>query len=164
MDTPKIDVEFIRPFVDGTLNTLKVQCQLEVKPGKPYFKDPSKELGGDIAAVIGLTSKVFSGSIALVFNEATFLNLMEKMIGEKHACLSKELEDGAGELLNIIFGYAKTALNEKNYKIEKAIPTVVRGKILSMKHLSKAPTVVLPFDTDVGPFTMEVTVEGTLIK
>ena len=35
---PKVDVNFINPFIEGTVNTLHVQCQVKITPGKPFLK------------------------------------------------------------------------------------------------------------------------------
>lgn len=158
-----LDVNFVNPFVQGTIETLKIQCQIEVKPGKIYLKGKGPEIEVEIAGVIGLTSKSFSGSIAICFPEPIFLAIMSNMIGENYQTITHELEDGAGELLNIIFGFAKRVLNEKGYQIEKAIPTVVRGAGLEVKHLTATPTVVLPFETQYGIFHLEVGTEGQSI-
>ena len=82
------------------------------------------------------------------------------MLGEEFKEINKDLEDGAGEILNIIFGHAKTVLNSKNYGIEKAIPTVIRGHGILVKHVTQVASIVVPFETDVGSFHMEIGVEG----
>src|ERR1700744_6373713 len=104
-----LDVNFVKPFVDGTIHTLEVQCHVTAKVGKPYIKGKS---GGeppqiDIAGIIGITSPSFKGSISLCFPEKTFLGIMGKMLGETYTSITKDVEDGAGELTNIIFGAAK---------------------------------------------------------
>ncbi len=156
MDTPKIDVNFINPFIDGTIETLKVQCSIQTHAGKPYLKGPKSEFKVDITAVIGLTSTAFRGSVAICFPERVFLNIMEKLLGEKQTAITSELEDGASELMNIIFGQAKKVLNEKNYAIDRAIPTVVRGSDLTVRHFTPSPTIVIPFESDAGNFHIEI--------
>jgi chemotaxis protein CheX len=156
---PSIDVEFVNPFVDSTIKTLSTQCNLQILPGKPRLKGAEGEPPVAIAGVIGLTSKAFNGSIALCFPEKTFLGAMEGMLGEPFPELTKDLEDGAGELLNIIFGQAKIVLNEKGMGIEKAIPTIVTGQSIAVRHLVNRPTIVLPFETEKGPFFIEVGID-----
>ena len=84
---------------------------------------------------------------------------MGNMIGETYEVIDKELEDGAGELLNIIFGHAKAILNNKGYNIQKAIPTIVRGKDLAINHISSNKTIVLPFESPEGPFHIEIGID-----
>lgn len=152
----KINVEFVNPFVEATQKTLAIQCNLQVTTGKLYLKGAQPSPQVDIAGVIGVTSKAFSGSIALCFPKQTFLGAMEGMLGERYADITDDLKDGAGELLNIIFGQSKNVLNEKGYTIEKAIPTVISGTALQLQHLVTSPAIVLPFETGVGSFFLEV--------
>lgn len=153
------DVQFINPFIDGALQTLKVQCQVEARPGKVHRKEATApEI--DIAGIIGLASPAFKGTISIGFPAATFLAVMGRMLGERYETITPEVQDGAGELMNIVFGVAKRVLNEKGYAIEKALPSVVVGKGMNVVHVSQAPTIVVPFETDVGPFRIEITLEG----
>ena len=156
MDQPKIDVNFINPFIEGAIETLKVQCSFSVVAGKPFLKGKGPSIKVDLAAIIGLASPAFKGSVAICFPKPVFLRVMEKMLDEKFTEITKDLEDGASELLNIIFGQAKKALNDKGYAIEKAIPTIVRGEGIEVKHLTPSPTLVLPFSTEVGAFHIEI--------
>ncbi|MBI3544012.1 MAG: chemotaxis protein CheX [Deltaproteobacteria bacterium] len=159
----KIDVEFINPFIQGTLATFDMQCSLKATAGKPFLKGSGpQEVMTDIAGIIGLTSPHFNGSIAICFPQSLFLTIMSNMLGEKYDTITKDLEDGAAELLNIIFGWAKRVLNEKNYAIEKAIPTIVRGASLTVRHVTPNPTLVLPFDTPSGAFQIEIATESVL--
>lgn len=152
-----INVAFINPFVEGTLTTLKVQCGIECKPGKPMPKDEFKTSPPlAIAGVIGIASSTFRGSIAIAFPEKTFLGVIGKMLGENYTEITQDLEDGAGELLNIIYGHAKKVLNEQGHSIDKALPTVVRGDKINIRHMSKSPAIVLPFETEMGLFVIEV--------
>jgi chemotaxis protein CheX len=160
LEAPKIDVNFINPFIEGAVETLKVQCSFVATAGKPFLKGKGPDITIDIAAVIGLTSAAFNGSVAICFPEKIFLGIMEKMLGEKQTTITKELEDGASELLNIIFGHAKKILNQKGYAIQKAIPTIIRGKDMAVTHLTPNPTIVMPFQTELGSFHIEVATQA----
>ena len=156
----KIDVNFVNPFIQGAIQTLQLQCSFTAKPTRPFLKGAGPGIQTDIAAVIGLTSVGFQGSVAICFPKAIFLTVMERMLGEKYTEITTELEDGASELLNIIFGQAKRELNSKGYTIEKAIPTIVRGTNMAVRHLGPSPTVVVPFETEVGIFHIEIAVSN----
>jgi len=156
----KLDVEFVSPFIEGTVETLKVQCEYPLKQGKPFLKGEGKEIDTVIASVIGLTSTKFNGSIAVCYPKEVFLKIMSNMLGEEYKEINEDLEDGAGELLNIIFGYAKKLLNEKGFDIQKAIPTIVTGDNLNVKHVSPNPTLVLPFESEMGPVHVEISIDS----
>jgi chemotaxis protein CheX len=159
----QMDVRFFKPFVDATIKTLKVQCNTDTTHEKPYIKGTKPQPEFDLAAVIALTSNAFNGTITLSFTKNTFLNVMAGMLGEKHAEITAELEDGAAELLNIIFGQAKLTLTQEGYTVEKAIPTVIRGAGLKTRIVSPQPVIVLPFATAAGVFEIEIVAEGKSI-
>lgn len=160
MSQPVIDVNFLNPFLKATKTTLETQASTPVTIGPPRLKGEDEKLDVDIAGVISLVSKAFNGSIALCFPAKVFLAIYTSMVGEKHDTINKEIEDAAGEILNIIFGQAKAELNDKaNYQIQKAIPTIVRGQTLEIRHLTKNVVVVLPFETPNGSFHIEVSTE-----
>jgi chemotaxis protein CheX len=159
-----MDVHFFKPFIVGTQHTLKIQCNLECKPQKPFIKSNAHRVKFDIAGVIGLTSSAFTGTIALCFPKEVFLTLMSNMLGETYTEINDDMQDGAAELLNIIFGQAKIVLNEKNYRIDKAIPTVVRGTQMETFHMSDHPVFVLPFETSAGVFYIEIAMEERSAK
>jgi chemotaxis protein CheX len=154
------DVNFFKPFIQGTMTTLKVQCHTEAKSHKPFFKGEGKELDFQIASVITLNSASFCGSISLCYPEKVFLGIMSKMLGEEFKELTAELKDGAAELLNIIYGQAKRVLIDQGYKVDMAIPTIIRGEKLKTRTLSKEKTIILPFETENGIFHIEITTEG----
>ncbi len=152
-----INVAFINPFVEGTMNTLSVQCGISCTPGKPMTKE--KFVGKDsfvIAGVIGISSPKFCGSIAILFPNETFLKIMGKMLGEEYPEITKDLEDGAAELLNIIYGHAKRVLGEQGHTIDRALPTVIRGDKINLRHMTKSAAIVLPFGTEMGTFIIEI--------
>jgi chemotaxis protein CheX len=159
---PAMNADFVNPFIQAAQSALKVQANIESKPGKPYLKATEKftyEVG--IAGVISLISDSFTGSIALCFPSAVFLKIYENMVGEAAKEITPEIQDAAGELLNIIFGQAKTVLNDqKGHKINKAIPTVLVGDRLKIQSQNRGQTIVLPFETANGPFHVEVSLQA----
>lgn len=159
-DDVKFDMNLIKAFVEGTVDTMRVQCSLEAQVGKPYKvgegKDHPKDI--EIVGIIGLTSKTFNGSIALCFPEKTFLGVMSGMLGDPVTEINQDIQDGAGELLNIIFGFTKRVLNKKGHEIEMAIPSVVRGKDIEVQQHSKIPPVIVPFTSPSGEFFIKIAV------
>lgn len=157
---PKLDVNFINPFIEGTIHTLSVQCQAPITPGKPLLKGKEEfKCQTDIAGLIGITSQSFTGSLAICFPEKVFLGLMSKMLGEQYTEITDELKDGAAELLNIIFGHAKRVLNANGYTIEKALPTVIRAVNLKIDHSGSHDSIIVPFHTEDSVFFMEIGIE-----
>lgn len=153
----KLDAEFLIPFINATINTMKVQASVETTSLPPALKETHPQ-NIDIIGVISLVSSIYEGSISLCFPKETFIALCNKLFGENHTEINSEIEDAAGELLNMIFGTAKAQLNAQfDYQILKALPAVISGQRLKLKQ-SKGPTIVLPFSSPVGPFQLEIEV------
>jgi chemotaxis protein CheX len=159
---PAVDVEFINPFIIATRTVLETQAQTPLSPGKAYLRKPTERIPMEIAGVLGLSCAEFKGSISICFRAEVFLKIYENMVGEKHEQISSEIQDAAGELLNIIFGQAKTVLNDqKGYTLEKSLPTVLVGERLNLHHQSRNPAIVLPFESPAGAFHLEILVDRT---
>lgn len=159
--TMTLDPNFFRPFVQGALETFKVQCGLDVTAESPFIKGsrPPSEIA--IAAVIAVRGENIKASIMLCFPEKVFLGTMSKMLGDEYTEISSDLRDGVAELLNIIFGQAKIVLNEQGHLIQKAIPTVITGENLAT-HKQPSPTIiVLPLKSKIGDFQMEFCADPT---
>ncbi|MBX2987518.1 MAG: chemotaxis protein CheX [Bdellovibrionaceae bacterium] len=156
---PRLDTEFINPFIDAVINTFKVQLNLEIQPGKALLKKDVKPLPLEIAGVISLASTHFHGTISLGFPGQVFLKVYETWLGETHAAINQDIQDAAGELMNIVYGQAKAELNKKNYNIEKALPTVVTGEKLHLADTNKGTTLVIEFSSVHGPFIIEIAMD-----
>lgn len=153
---PRFDAQLMNIFLSASRDVIEMQVQTAVKPGTPFVREPRDSMGGDISGVIGLTGEQMNGTVVITFPETTFLSLMSKMLGEEFKELNPDLHDGAAEITNMIFGKAKVELNEKGYGFKMAIPSVVTGKNHSIQNKSTGPRVAIPFESGVGPFTVEV--------
>lgn len=156
-----LDVNFVNPFIKSTQITLQTQAGVEARIGKPFLKGAQQQTPTVVMGVLSLVSKVFQGSIALCFPATLFLVVCSKLFEEKQPTITGENAEVTGELLNLIFAQAKRMLNEKEgYQIQKAIPTVIHGSAIAIRHMSKDAAVVLPFDTDAGPLYLEISLES----
>lgn len=151
-----LDVNFINPFLQATINVLQIQTHTASKPGQISRKNSRDRWLGDISGVIGIVNPAFSGAVVISFPSKTFLTIMSRMLGEEFPELTKEIEDGAGELTNIIFGQAKTTLNSSGYAIQTALPSVVTGRDHAVLNMTQGPTVIIPFSSDAGDFFVEI--------
>lgn len=158
--TRSLDTRFIEPFLTCPLSVLSTQASVTAKHGHPFKKEVGEKLLGDISGVIGLVSDAFTGSVVISFPEATFLKIMSRMLGEEYTTLTPEIQDGAGELTNIVFGQAKVILNERGYNIQTALPSIIVGSDHAVITAGRTPRIVVPFTSDVGPFFIEICVSA----
>ncbi len=149
-----MDVRFINPFLTGAMNVLRTMASVEPRPGKPYLKRDS--LGtGDVSGIIGLTGSV-TGSMALSFSEEAILQIVSNMLGEKLTEVNGDITDAVGEITNMVSGASRKELEAIGFTITAAIPTVISGKGHSIKHVLGGPSLIIPFETDHGPFVVDV--------
>lgn len=151
----KIDVRLCYPFVQAFIDTLKVQCGLVAKMGKPQFKQSKNTNSTDIVAITGIASDDTLAAVALTFETEIFLEIMGSMIGEKCEELTPDLEDGVSELLNIVFNQAKKTLKEKKYGGFRSIPTIIFSPNMRVRYLTRGRPIVLPVELERGTVYFE---------
>lgn len=156
---PGLNMDFIQPFLIATKKTFETQIQTTIKPLTPSLKKGSLP-GVDIASVLTLVSNGASGSFVLCFSEEVFLKVYGSMVGETFDKITPEIEDAASEIVNIIYGLAKVDLNVKGYSFPKAFPTVLRGEKISIRQSGSRPAVIMPFETGLGRFHIEIEFES----
>ena len=149
-----MDVKFINPFLEGTISVLSTMAMVEPKAGKPYLKEGTMAKG-DVSGIIGLTGSA-RGSLALSFSERSILKIVSNMLGENYNDINGEVRDAVGEITNMISGVARQKLEAEGYNVVAAIPTVVSGKDHSFIHFLGGPSIIIPFETDHGPFFVDV--------
>lgn len=152
-----MDVKFINPFLQGTVEVLKKMAFVDPRPGKVYLKQTAVA-HGDVSGVIGITGDMV-GSLAISFGESCICHLLSSMLGESFAEANQDVFDGVGELTNMISGVARTYMEKEGYHVYAAIPSVVYGKNHTINHILNSPSIVIPFVTDQGAFVVDVCIK-----
>jgi len=150
-----MDVQFINPFLDATKQVLETMAMVSPVVGKPYLKQSSTTAKGDVSGIIGMTGSA-QGSLALSFSKSCILKIVSNMLGETHQDINDEVRDAVGEITNMISGAARKNLEAKGFNIQAAIPTVVSGKDHCIIHVLGGPSIIIPFETEGGPFVVDV--------
>lgn len=152
-----MDVRYINPFIQSTIHVLQTMSSITAKVGKPYLKK-DEVAKGDVSGIIGLAGDV-KGSISVSFSESCILPIVSSMFGEKLTKLNDEVKDAVGEISNMISGQARQKLELIGRNLQAAIPIVIMGKDHTISHITKNKIVAIPFMTDNGEFTIEVSFE-----
>lgn len=155
----QVDVKLCYPFIEAVTHTLKVQCKVDARPGKPGFKRNSEEGRYDILIGATISSDKVLGQVVLCLTNKIFFIFMSKMLGKLITKMTPEIEDGAHELMNVIFNQAKKLLAEKKIAAVRSIPMIAFGEHVKLRYLSRGQTVILPFETEHGAFNVEVTTQ-----
>jgi chemotaxis protein CheX len=155
--TKDFDANFINPFLNATRKVFKVQCFMDITPGKPFLKKETDPLlMGDVSGIISINSETFNGTLAISIMAPIFCKIASNMIGEDVKEIEEKYVDLVGELANMILGQAKIELLSLGYGIQSAIPSCVWGKDHKVKHFGSGQCIVLPFNTDAGVLYSEI--------
>ena len=150
-----MDVAFINPFVVSTIETFKKMLNTDAKPGKVQLKNESTYTY-DISGVIGLSGEA-QGSICLSFPKLIALKVVSALVGSDIKIVGPEVSDAIGEIANIIAGNAKQHLTQFNLSI--SLPKVIMGKDHKIASQRGIPTIMVPFESPLGNFAMEVSLK-----
>lgn len=149
-----MDVKYINAFLEGTINVLKTMAMMEPIACKPYLKKGS-QAKGDVSGIIGFTGAA-RGSLAISFSKTSILKIVSNMLDENHSDINGEVRDAVGEITNMISGVARKNLESQGLNVQAAIPTIVSGENHAILHVLGGPSIVIPFQTEAGPFYVDV--------
>jgi chemotaxis protein CheX len=149
-----MDVKFINPFLEGTVEVLTTMAFVNPKPGKPYLKK-NNLAKGDVSGIIGITGTI-RGSLALSFSTGSILKIVSNMLGEEITEINGDIRDAVGEITNMVSGAARKRIETMGFSLSASIPTVVSGKEHSIMHVMGGPSVVIPFEMEGGSFVVDV--------
>ena len=145
---PLQDKDFLSCFLKSVKEVFEVQAGVTLAKFSPTQTKVENFNSYAIGAYLPLSLGEFVGSIAICFSKNAYLEVYSKLLGEEYTEINEEIQDGASELLNMIFGGAKTRLNELGYKFDMALPCLIEEEGLSGHKWSDGMKV--DFALDVG--------------
>lgn len=149
-----VDVSYINPFVEGLDSVFKTM--LDVTPKRNAVKIGAQgHNGAHLTLLIGI-SGMMHGCVALSFPPATALALAGRMLGSELTEINDEVIDAISELVNMVAGSAKAKFNV-DPPLQLGLPTVVEGTGYRVKYPSKSIWLEVPYSSNAGDFSMEVT-------
>jgi chemotaxis protein CheX len=143
---------WINAFCNTTIDVFKTMFQTEVNPGKPMLKT-EPFVHSDISAIIGFSGDA-QGSIALSFPKLTALKVVSAMLSTTIKVFDHDVSDAIGELVNIVAGNVKKDIPE--FQLSISLPQVVVGMQHVLSSQTSVATIVIPFTSSMGEFTIEV--------
>jgi len=118
--------QYVKPFVNATLNTFKSFVGFELAAGNPHFSGRSLGFDQDISAVIGLSGDI-RGAVVISMKKSFAIKLADTLVGIAHTDMDDDIVDAIGEIVNIIAGNIKNEV-PGGEKIVISLPTVIKGK------------------------------------
>lgn len=151
----KINLEFLKSFIDATKYILSNFCMIsDVHHLRPYIYKPDRANTHAIEGKIVLKSHFFQGEFIIGFSKETYLKILKLVLDQNDTEINKDNADFAGEIVNMVYGQAKTVLNLTGHNFEKILPTF---DINPQKKQSNYPIVIVPLESSVG--LIEILVE-----
>lgn len=155
-----VDVALVNYFIEATTKVFEVSSKAKnIVTEKSFVYEKGTHLSVDISGFIGLVSKQISGTLALSFPTGTFLSVISRMLNEPYHQILPEIQEAAGELANIICGQVISQLSLEGYNFMPSMPTVVVGENHCVTTLSQSPTVVIPFNSELGKFYLSLCIK-----
>ncbi|HMN68726.1 MAG TPA: chemotaxis protein CheX [Bdellovibrionales bacterium] len=112
----------------------------------------------DMITVISVNNDFLQAEFRLCSSAAVLEKLARAMLGSQTAIDQDLMESMALELLNIIYGHAKSNLNDKeSFRLPAAIPRLLKkGEFHRVKRSAPAQLNIMPMVTPMGSFFVEV--------
>ncbi|MBI2422169.1 MAG: chemotaxis protein CheX [Candidatus Hydrogenedentes bacterium] len=151
-------VEYINPFIESTYDLFSTMLGSQAVRGDVGVAKPTAN-PRDIMALIGL-SGMARGMVALAFPVDTALKMVNRLLGTEIAIVDDTISDAIAEMVNIVAGGAKAKLSQQDRPpIDLSLPTVVRGSNFNVDYPSGTVWLEVPFNSDLGSFSLRVTFE-----
>lgn len=149
--TESFEQEIMSVFGKKAIEVISKQIDIEVTLKQTRMNQNQLPQSCEIESHILFESDEQKMSISLCFPEDTILNIVSCVFDEDRTEVDEEILETCGEFLNIIYGAAKTVLNdEMGYNTKIAIP-----KLTQSSENSKAMFHYQEFRSDAGPFFLE---------
>ena len=156
--SPEMKAGHINLFIESVQNLFLSMLRCQANPGEVGIADGVGN-PGDITALIGLSGPV-RGNVALTFPVKTVLAIVNRMLGSKARVVDDIVADGVAELVNMVAGGAKKKLSSADGPpVDLGLPTVLSGNGYVVQHPSRSRWFEVPFTSDLGSFTLQVTFE-----
>lgn len=155
-----MDVKYINPFIDATINVFQEFFRITPEVQKPYLMKFDEEHDWDVSAIIGIAGQA-KGAVVISFTKTLAAELTSILVKKEISELDIDVVDTIGEIVNIITGNAKKGLEE--YRLMISLPSIIRGNNHSVAWPSKAiPIIGIPFKIPQGQFTVSVALENII--
>lgn len=152
-------VEYINPFIESVYEVFSTMLCAQVSRGTVAISRGA-EGTKEIVALIGFSGPA-RGMLTLSFPVKTALGIVNRLLDADYRTVDETVSDAIAEMVNIVGGSAKARINTGNESpIDLSLPGVVRGDNFSVDNPLKTVWLEVPFQSDLGPFTMRVTLKA----
>lgn len=155
-NTLELNEALVKEINVGVHNTFASMFGVKPTPEK-HFLEKECHAKGDVSGIVGMTQDRVEGALIVSFPKETIFAILSKMYKKQFTEIDKSVKAGVGELTNIIFGVVKTNLNKNGFGFKMAIPNVIVGDQHTAAITNPGATLVIPFQTESGSFSVLLT-------
>jgi chemotaxis protein CheX len=149
-----LDPKLIVPLVNSIRALFQTMVKMEVTICRPHVKaTPAPTY--DVSGIIGLSGDLV-GSVVVSFQVDAAVKIVSAFAGLELKADAPDFPDAVGELANMIAGGAKKAFGGL---ANITVPNVIVGSGHTVARLASVPCVVIPCQTPVGDFAVEVCIK-----
>ncbi|MCY2955146.1 MAG: chemotaxis protein CheX [Planctomycetota bacterium] len=150
-------VAYINPFILATRNVFDTMIRVPVSVGRPYLRAAKDQPNRcyRISAVIRLSGSA-TGQVVLNLSESAALALGSGLAGITLRKIDNVCLDALAEFVNRVTGGAKKQF--PGGQVSVSLPTLLPTAQVVFPR--DCPAVVIPFDTSVGRFTLDISLWG----
>lgn len=152
-----MDVKYISPFMEATINVLGQFGVADVRRGKLQKKEKMR-VDLDITSVISVVGEV-RGNIALSLSENTAKGIVSTMMmGMPVEKIDEIAISAIGEFTNMVTGNASIIFSGNNLFVDTTPPSVISGKDIFFI-ISSVETLAIDIETQHGKIELNIGLE-----
>lgn len=153
-----MNLELIDPFIKSASNVLTTMGSMEATHSDPVV---CKELPPtDVTGILNMVSDSVEGVLAVSFTKPVIFELTKRLIGISPTDIDEDVKSLVGDITNMVYGGAKTILDDEGYNFDMSIPTVIQELDINIDFYKNSSVVVTTFETEVGKFYIQISFEG----
>ena len=151
----------IKYLVAASRDAMNIMFNTTVAADENY-RESVKDFGPEKfhrVAFVGIKSAKFTADLRLYFEKSVLSQLATLSLGGNAALIDDEVIDStATELLNLIYGSAKSKINDaRGYNLPNAIPTLITAaQVAETRSKDPKRVAIIPFVTPIGAYYLEV--------
>lgn len=157
-----MNLELINPFIKSTSNVLNTMTTMEAMQGEAV--ECQNLPPADVTGILNMVSDEVQGVLAISFTKPVIYELTKRLVGIEPTDIDDIVESLVGDITNMVYGGAKTLLEEEGYNFDMAIPTVIQEVDRNIDFPQNCKVIVVTFSTDAGEFYLEISFEGSVLQ
>lgn len=150
-----MNVEMLKPFVEGAAEVLEIEVKTTVEKGNLSLQK-SAMTTEDVTVLLNLVGEVH-GVVLISLSKEVGLKIVSKILEQEFVEFDSMAQSGIAELGNVITGRAVVKLSKAGYRVDISPPTVITGRNVKISTLDFS-RIVVPLKTELGMMEIHLAV------